>query len=136
METEAWGGRRAFLRFPSVSPSLIRSWVYQRLILGPRDWNEKERGPRGDRVARRSEQDVAGCWSPERQKAVGGRRLQLEPGSEDPGKPSACPRGRISWVPGQARYLAANLCPASVSPSVSPDCGLEKKTASGKWVSH
>ena len=65
--------------------------------MGPRDWNEKERGPRGDHVARRSEQDVAGCWSPERQKAVGGRRLQLEPGSEDQ---TSLPPGPEAGSPG------------------------------------
>ena len=37
--------------------------------------------------------------SPERRKGVGGRRPQLEQGSEDPGKPSDWPRVRISWVP-------------------------------------
>lgn len=46
--------------------------------MGPRDWNEEERGPTGDRVAHRSKQKyVAGCWSPEGWKAVGGRWLQL-----------------------------------------------------------
>lgn len=72
----------------------------------------------------------AGAQSRGREWEAGGRswsKAQRTPASLQTGPESGSP-----GFPGQAHHLAANLRPASVSPSISPDCGLEKKTPSGK----
>lgn len=62
----------------------------------------------------------------EHRRGVGRRQLEQEPGLEDPGKPSDWPKSGFPGFPEQTHNPVANLCPAPVSLSASPDGGVEK----------